>query len=69
MVTTIEEIEAYKTFKQIMDNLPYNRNSVYCKIHLENSKCDMYIPIRDNLVDKAEQAKAFYQELANKAKL
>lgn len=52
-----------------MDTLPYNRNSVYCVVHLEESRCDLYIPIRDNLVDKAQQAKDFFQDLANKAKL
>lgn len=68
-MVTVTEIECQKTFKTIMKHLPYNRNSVYCKIHLDESKCDLYIPIRDNLVDKAQQAKDFYQDLANKAKL
>jgi hypothetical protein len=66
---TIKELEAEKTFRKILETLPYNRNSVYAKIHLDNSRCDLYIPIRDNLVDKAEQARLFYQDLANAAKL
>jgi hypothetical protein len=66
---TVHELECQKTFKRIMETLPYNRNSVYCKIHLDESRCDLYIPIRDNLIDKAQQAKDFYQDLANKAKL
>lgn len=67
-MTDIKELEAEKTFKKIMNTLPYNRNRMYCKIHLENSRCDLYIPIRDNLIDKAKQAKEFYQDLANIAK-
>ena len=68
-MVTVVELESQKTFKKIMDTLPYNRNRVYAEIHLENSRCDVYIPIRDNLVDKQKQAKEFYQDLANKAKL
>ena len=64
----IRELEAEKTFRQILNHLPHNTNRVYCQIELKESDCILYMPIRENLVDKQKQAKAFYQELANAAK-
>lgn len=55
------------TFKKICDNLPHNRNRLYCEIHLDNSKCLLYLPLRSNLAANANKAKAFYEDLANKA--
>ena len=63
--------EARNTFLKVCETLPYNRNRVYCEIFLENSKCKIYIPLRDNIAqgDKAKQAKGFYEKLANTAEL
>ena len=61
--------ESARTFKEICKNLPHNRNRVYCRIFLENSKCIVYMPLRDNAVNEAEAAKSFYEKLANMAKL
>jgi hypothetical protein len=66
---SVKETESFKVFKKICDNLPYNRNSIFCHIYLEQSRCDVYIPLRDNLVHNAEQARGFYQELCNAAEL
>jgi len=63
------KVQAEKAFVQLLDNLPYNRTSAFMRIHLENSKCDLYIPIRENIVEHAEKAKDFYQDLANAAEL
>ena len=63
------KIQAEKAFTKILQTLPYNNNSVYCRIHLKNSRCNLYIPIRNNLVDRAQEAKVFYEELANAAEL
>lgn len=57
------------TFKKICDNLPYNRNSIYAEIFLENSRCIVYMPIRDNLVANDISAKKFWEQLANTAEL
>lgn len=69
MTNNVKRDEAYKTFMRICENLPYNRNRLYAEIYLENTKTKIYIPIRDNLVDKASKAKGFYEELANSAEL
>ena len=69
MIIDIKELNAQKTFKKICDTLPHNRNRMYVEIFLENSKCKLYMPVRDNLVEKAAQAKLFYEELGNTAKL
>ena len=61
--------QAANTFKQICKALPHNRNKVYAKIHLTNSRCDVYMPIRANLVEKASEAKNFWEKLANLAEL
>ena len=68
-IINIKELEAQKTFKRICDTLPYNRNRMYVEVFLDHSKCKLYMPVRDNLVDKAKQAKLFYEDLANLAKL
>ena len=68
-IIDIKELEAQKTFRRILNTLPHNRNRMYVKVSLENSKCKLYMPVRDNLVDKAKQAKLFYEDLANVAKL
>lgn len=57
------------TFRKICDNLPYNKNRVYCEIFLEDSRCKLYIPVRDNLVHNASAAKNFWEKLANAANL
>ena len=64
-----KQVEAFKTFKKICDNLPYNRNRLYCEIFLEHSKCKLYLPIRNNLAKDASKAKGFYEKLANMAEL
>jgi len=69
----MEESEKVKmsrnTFRKICDNLPYNKNRVYCEIFLEDSRCKLYIPVRDNLVHNASAAKNFWEKLANAANL
>ena len=69
----MEESEKVKmsrnTFRKICDNLPYNKNRVYCEIFLEDSRCKLYIPVRDNLVHNASAAKNFWEKLAKAANL
>jgi len=60
---------AYTTFKKICDNLPYNTNKVYGEVFLENSRCLVYMPVRDNLVSNSKEAKNFWEKLANSAEL
>jgi hypothetical protein len=68
----LEDIEGHSinTFKKILENLPFNRNKVYCEIFLDDSKCKLYIPLRDNIAEdrNALAAKKFYEKLANMAK-
>ena len=63
------EDNTFNTFKKICDNLPYNKNRVYCEIFLEDSRCKVYMPVRDNLVHNASAAKIFWEKLANAAHL
>jgi hypothetical protein len=55
------------TFKKVCKNVPHNTNRVYCEIELKKSNCTVYLPLRNNLLANASKAKAFYQDLADKA--
>jgi hypothetical protein len=60
---------AYNTFKKIHKDLPFNNTKMYAEVFLENSRCKVYIPIRQNLCSSAGLAKAFWEQLANTAEL
>ena len=60
---------AYSAFKKICDDLPYNTSKVYGEVFLENSRCLVYMPIRQNLVWDSSGAKNFWEQLANTAEL
>lgn len=46
---------AEEAFSDVIKKLPFNRSNVYVKIHLENSRCDLYLPYRDKDVENAHE--------------
>ena len=72
--TEITPDEAFLVLTGLFKELPYNRMKSFAHIHLENSRCDIIMPLKFQVVDKqteeaARQVKKTFQDLANTAKL
>ena len=65
----VREVQSGKTFDAIMQHLPYNRDKLFCTVHLAESRCDLIIPLRGTIEHKAQEVKDFYQKLVEEAKL
>jgi hypothetical protein len=49
--------QAFNTIKVLLSQLPYNRTQAYMRIHLTYSRCDLFIPIKQSLLNNAQEYK------------
>jgi hypothetical protein len=63
------EKSALSTLKILLKHLPYNRNRVYLEVDLHNSRCKLYLPLRDVQIKEAKKIKENLQAVIDLAQL
>ena len=63
------ERSALSTVNILLRHLPHNRNRVYLEIWLDESKCKLYLPLRDSQLADAKKIKDNLQAVFELAKL
>ena len=51
------EVSALAAIKLTLKHLPYNRNKIFMEIWMQNSRCKLYIPLKESQVEKAKEIK------------